>query len=420
LNPILQYGRSGNPLREGGAQASEVLRRLEAIGAKLFFCAGLVLGAVGGLYAGTMELQPKESAPPTITESEPWQFTIAVPGLMPSIDGTIGVRGRNANIDIGLDQILQHLDMIFAMRAEARKGPFGMYAEFFYVGLSDDSQINGLINNIHERVNPYLIDWGLSWRLINQPRWFVDFAAGSHYANVYEQLELHSDPPLIQQTSQRFVTNISDDLVSRLNNDISNSEFITRLKGTIEADITSEIDKHGSLDRHQRKPRIPIAPLGGRIEQDVARVVHDFVQAKETALRARIDALHLRGEARRAAVRQAVSAAETQIVNQLTFTLDKKLSQTISRDDGWFDPYVGLHARYNFNKTFYTAVRGEVGGFGVGSDLMWQVEGVLGINLTHCIFTEVGYRALSADFENDNFTFDVVLHGPQITTGITL
>jgi len=50
---------------------------------------------------------------------------------------------------------------------------------------------------------------------------------------------------------------------------------------------------------------------------------------------------------------------------------------------------------------------------------MWQVEGVIGINLTHCIFSEIGYRALGADFRDNNFVFDVVLHGPQITTGIT-
>ena len=112
-------------------------------------------------------------------------------------------------------------------------------------------------------------------------------------------------------------------------------------------------------------------------------------------------------------------SVETQIANQLKITLNRTLSQTISRDDGWFDPYVGLHTRYNFNKTYYTAVRGEVGGFGVGADLMWQVEGVLGINLTRNIFSEIGYRALAADFENGDFTFDVVLHGPQITTGIT-
>jgi hypothetical protein len=159
--------------------------------------------------------------------------------------------------------------------------------------------------------------------------------------------------------------------------------------------------------------------LGGRIEGDVAQVVHDFIVAKQTALRIRIDALHLQGDARRAAVQRIVSAAEAQIADQLAGVLQTKLNQSISRQDDWFDPYVGLRGRYNFNKTWYTAVRGEIGGFGVGADLMWEVEGVLGINLTHCIFTELGYRALGGNFENDNFKFDVVMHGPQITTGIT-
>src|SRR5262249_46368509 len=243
--------------------------------------------------------------------------------------------------------------------------------------------------------------------------------AGTHYANVYEQLELHSDPALIQQTSQQFVDNISDDLEARLNNDISHSEFLATLTSTIESDIASRIDSHGALDRHQRNPRIPIGPLGGRIHEEVSNVVEDFIQAKEAALRIRIDALHLMGEARRAAVHRIVAAAETNIADQLAHVLNMKFHQTISRVDDWFDPYVGLRWRYNFNKKYYTAVRGEIGGFGVGADLMWEVEAMVGVNLTHNIFTEVGYRALGDDFENDNFRFDVVLHGPQITTGIT-
>jgi len=89
---------------------------------KLFFLAGAALALVGRLAAGTLELAPKETAPPTITQSEPWHFTIAAPGWMAGLDGTIGVRGVNADIDVGFDQILQHLDMIFAMRAEAQKG----------------------------------------------------------------------------------------------------------------------------------------------------------------------------------------------------------------------------------------------------------------------------------------------------------
>ena len=136
-------------------------------------------------------------------------------------------------------------------------------------------------------------------------------------------------------------------------------------------------------------------------------------------MEARIDALHLMGRLAARRFDRAVNAAKARIAHQLALRLDKSLSQTLSKDDFWFDPYVGLRGRYNFNKTYYTGVRGEIGGFGVGADLMWEVEGVVGINLTRSIFTEIGYRALGGNFEENNFRFDVVMHGPQITTGIT-
>jgi hypothetical protein len=384
---------------------------------KLFFFAGAMYVAVVCLQGGTMELQPKESVPPTVTQSEPWQFTISVPGFMAGLDGTIGVRGVNADIDVTFPDILQHLDMIFAARAEAQKGPFGIFGEVLYEGLSDHAQVNGLVNNIDAQVDLTLVDTALSWRLINQPRWSLDFAAGTHYTNVYEKLTLNSDPVAIDQASVRFVNDIAADLRARLDQDISNSDFREILKSTIQQRIISRVGER--LENLQRHPNIPIGPVGGRIQQEVAQLVERIIEAKVAALRVRIDALRLRGAARRAAVARAVDAAKTQIANQLSGLLNTKLDQTLSRDDYWFDPYVGLRARYNFNKTYYTAVRGEIGGFGVGADLMWEVEAVVGLNWTRSIFTEVGYRALGGNFEEDNFRFDVVMHGPQITTGIT-
>ncbi len=378
---------------------------------------GALLAAVGSVGAGSLELQPKETAPPTITQSEPWQFTIAAPGWMAGMDGTIGVRGVNADIDIGFDEILQHLDMMFAARAEARKGPFGIFGEVIYIGLSDGAQISGLVDNVSAKVGLTLFDGALSWRLINQSRWSLDFAAGTHYNNVYERLTFNPNPVAIDRASQTFVNDIADDLRNRLDQDISNSEFVEILKSTIAEHIVSRLGN--GLDRFQNKPNIPIGPLGGRIRQEVAQVVERFIEAKQTALRIRIDALHLTGAARRAAVNRMVNAARMQIADQLASVLGRKLDRSVSRDDFWFDPYVGLRTRYNFNKTFYTAVRGEIGGCGVGADLMWQVEAALGINLTRSIFTEIGYRALGSDFVDTGFRFDTVMHGPQITTGIT-
>jgi hypothetical protein len=385
--------------------------------AKLLFFAGAVFAIAGGLRAGSMELAPKETAPPTITQSEPWQFTIAAPGWLASMNGTIGVRGVNADIDVPVGEVLQHLDMIFAARAEAQKGPFGIYGEIIYIGLTDGAQISGLIDNVSAKVGLTLFDGALSWRLINQPRWSLDFAAGTHYTNVYEQLTLSPNPVAIHQASQQFVDDIAKDLRDRLDQDISKSEFVEILKSTIAEHIANRIGN--VLDRFENKPSIPIGPLGGRIRQEIAQVVERLIEAKQTALQIRIDALHLRGAARRAAVNRMVNAAKMQIADQLASVLDKKLNRTISQNDYWFDPYVGLRTRYNFNKTYYTAVRGEIGGFGVGADLMWEVEAAFGINLTHSIFTEIGYRALGGNYENDNFRFDVVMHGPQITTGIT-
>ncbi len=389
--------------------------RLSIFGGAVF--ATIVL-SVPVLFAGPEPYNTsKEVAPPTITQSEPWQFTIAVPGWMPGMTGTTGLHGIDADVDIDFGQILRHLDMIFAMRAEADKGPFGIYGELIYMSLSDSADVNGLIQKVDVRVDQYLADAGLSWRFIDQPRWSLDLTTGSHYTNLYERLTLQRNTVAIDEASVRFVDDISAALRNRLNEDISNSDFIARLKNKIRTDIANRIDN--SLGGEQGRPSVPIAPLGGRIREDIAQRVEQFIQLKKAELRARVDALVARGVDRRAAVDRVLSAAKARIANQLAFRLDKALNRTFSKNEYWFDPYIGLRGRYNFNKVFYTAVRGEIGGFDVGSDLMWEVEGVVGINLTRCIFTEVGYRALSVDYQNNGFLFDTITHGPQITTGIT-
>src|SRR5258707_7910390 len=154
-------------------------RRLLILGASLF--ATLVLLAPL-LFAGPEPYTgSKEAAPPSITESEPWQFTIAAPGWVAGLDGTIGVRGVNADINIAFDQILQHLDMIFAMRAEAQKGPFGIYGEVIYIGLSHAPPTTRLVNNLPEQVAEPLADAALPRRLVTHPPWPPATPSATHY-----------------------------------------------------------------------------------------------------------------------------------------------------------------------------------------------------------------------------------------------
>jgi outer membrane lipopolysaccharide assembly protein LptE/RlpB len=271
--------------------------------------------------------------------------------LLAGLDGTVGLNGVDAEVDIGFDQILENLDMVFAARVEARKGRFGIYGELIYLSLSDGAQFTDrLINNTRVQVDEYLADAGVSWRLVDNPRYSIDLVAGSRYTNLYQRLDLSGNTPVITASSQQFVTEVSDSLRDRLNNVISESTFIGQLQSEISARVTNQLI--ANLRNDQRSPSIPIAPLGGRHPEAVAGAVENVLRIEEVRIRAEVDALGLIGAAREAAVAQRVAARQTAIAQEVATRLQTQLDRSFAKADFWFDPYVGLRGRYNISKAF--------------------------------------------------------------------
>lgn len=83
-----------------------------------------------------------------------------------------------------------------------------------------------------------------------------------------------------------------------------------------------------------------------------------------------------------------------------------------SDGDTWVDPIVGVRGRVNLTPEVYLTGWGMIGGFGVASDLTWDVMGGTGYAVSDRVSLIAGYRALSVDYEDNNFKFDVVQHGP--------
>jgi hypothetical protein len=80
----------------------------------------------------------------------------------------------------------------------------------------------------------------------------------------------------------------------------------------------------------------------------------------------------------------------------------------------WVDPVVGVKGKFNLSPEFYLTGWGIIGGFGAGSEFMWDVMGGIGYSFTPKSSIIAGYRALSVDYKNDGFVFDVVQSGPII------
>lgn len=86
--------------------------------------------------------------------------------------------------------------------------------------------------------------------------------------------------------------------------------------------------------------------------------------------------------------------------------------------ESWLDPLVGVHVLAPLSERWWLGLRGDVGGFGVGSDLTWQVYGDVGFRASDLISVMVGYHALDIDYETGSglqaVGLDVMLSGPQL------
>lgn len=88
----------------------------------------------------------------------------------------------------------------------------------------------------------------------------------------------------------------------------------------------------------------------------------------------------------------------------------------VNKSDGatWVDPLVGAKIRVDLAPKVYTAGWAMIGGFGVGSNLMWDLMGGAGYEFNDRFSMFAGYRATKVDYSHDGFVYDVVQKGPVV------
>ena len=80
----------------------------------------------------------------------------------------------------------------------------------------------------------------------------------------------------------------------------------------------------------------------------------------------------------------------------------------------WVDPLIGVAGDVALGNGFGLHGEADVGGFGVGAEIDWQVQGTLQYRYNDTVTLEAGYRYLAVDYDNDGFVFDVAMQGPVI------
>jgi hypothetical protein len=87
----------------------------------------------------------------------------------------------------------------------------------------------------------------------------------------------------------------------------------------------------------------------------------------------------------------------------------------LAHDESWIDPAIGIKGRMPLgNSSFYVDGGAGLGGFGVGSDLFYDINGAIGYQWNKAIGTALGYRMFDVDYGDDGFVYNARQQGWQL------
>jgi hypothetical protein len=217
--------------------------------------------------------------PARSVQTNEWTFDLAIYGLAIGMAGDIGIGHVNAEVDVGLDDILNNLEFGFMGTARAGYGPWALTVDGLYMGLE------GSKNGVTAELDQWLVEPSLSYRV---------------------------------------------------------NEYFEPLAGVRYNHLNGELRGPGILSP-------PVIPTG----------IQD-----------------------------------------------------------WWDPIVGANLRLPLGKGFSLNLRGDIGGFGIGSDLTWQVFPYVSWQFAQWASLQVGYRWLDMNYETGSgasrFKYDMLNQGAQI------
>jgi hypothetical protein len=99
------------------------------------------------------------------------------------------------------------------------------------------------------------------------------------------------------------------------------------------------------------------------------------------------------------------------------------ITQSGKKSKTWFDPMLITRLTTPAGKKFIGQFRGEVGGFGIGSDFAWQLQALAGYRFSKLFDMTAGYRAIGLDYSSgegaNTFVYDMITFGPVLRFGFS-
>jgi hypothetical protein len=76
---------------------------------------------------------------------------------------------------------------------------------------------------------------------------------------------------------------------------------------------------------------------------------------------------------------------------------------------------LALRYRYDFGSGFSATAYGDVGGFGLGAQVDWQLIGTMDYAFNSWLDLHVGFRSMNFSYRDKRATLDMNMNGPILS-----
>lgn len=343
-----------------------------------------------------------------------WSFTLEPYLWTMGAAGQVGVKGLPpTQIDYNARTILQHLDWGVMAKGEVRKGRWGLLADGLFAQLSASANPPAqLYSNSHVTLQQGMASLALAYRIIDDRRGFLDVYAGARYnylgMNVTAEQDSSGIAELSDTAAQRIAQKLGDQAQAYLakNKDALASQVAAAAKDALTAKALEKVTDPS--DGLERRDLIRIAKHLRESSGAYREMVAAVAQARVAAARNQLTS----------AIQNRVDQAQKKLAKALAREVEDKLPTSSDGAQWWVDPIIGLRAQINFTHWLFLATQGDVGGFGAGSEIAWNVQASLGVNFTRHIFGELGYRYFYMDYNRNGALYDAGEFGAFCGIGV--
>jgi hypothetical protein len=103
------------------------------------------------------------------------------------------------------------------------------------------------------------------------------------------------------------------------------------------------------------------------------------------------------------------------IAGNITLNQGLLSAETVSSGLSWADPLIGARYHHDFGNGFSATAYGDVGGFGLGAHIDWQLVGTLDYAVNSWVDLHGGFRSLNFNYGGPRADFAAQMYGPILS-----